>query len=448
KSMNISWASDVDASTLVDVDIRAEDDFFQALDHLLRQKDYFHEVQGNTIVVKYKETRKFHVAMPFLITKYTTSVGGDVLGGTGSTSNVTGNIQMTSDGNTFDIWKNIRKNLDQVLEIWEEPMSAAVSAPAGAATTAATAPVASAGTAAATKSGASTAAPTTTRNVKAGKGYYSIDEPIGLITVTAPRPLVEKISTYIDNLKSELFKQVSIEAKILEVTIDDVATRGIDWTQMLSGKGISFELFGNSGIIYQPGTSNRMVSKVSLTGNPFAVALDFLDTIGRTKVLANPRLSVMNGQPAMISVGDSVKYIDSVDVTTTETTVTTTVNTATVMSGLGMSVVATVMENDEIVLSLTPVTSKLEEPIDYVEFGNLGASVGLPKVRLREMNTMVRVKSGEVLVIGGLIDSLDDNDDTKVPLLGDIPGLGKLFSHGTKTTQKTEMVILLQPTIL
>ncbi len=446
KNMNVSWSSDVNPSDLVDVDIRAEDDFFKAIDNLLRQKDYFQEVHGNTIVVKYKETRKFHIAMPFLTSKYATRVGGDVLGSSGSSGNVAGNIQLDSDGNTFDIWDNIRHNLDQVLEIWEEPAKTAAAAPAPApapttgghqATTTAT-PAATTTTAA------------TTRDVKNGKGYYSIDKPIGLITVTAPRPLLEKIASYLDNLKKELYRQVSIEAKIVEVSLDDTATRGIDWSNMLSGKGVSFQLFGPSGIIYDTDGADysRVVTQASVSGNPFSLAMDFLDTQGHTKVLANPKLSVLNGQPALISVGDSVRYIDSVTTTVSDSGVPSySVSTGTVMSGLGMSVVATVMDNDEIVLSLTPVTSKLNEPITYLTFGGTN-QVGLPKVRLREMSTTVRVKDGQILVIGGLIDTTDDNTGNSVPVLGKIPGLGKLFSHNTETTQRKELVILLQPKIL
>ncbi|MFH1019208.1 MAG: hypothetical protein V1782_01145, partial [Pseudomonadota bacterium] len=165
KSMNISWASDVDQMAVVDVDIRAEDDFFKSLDNILRQKDYFHEVQGNTIVVKYRETRKFHVAMPFMKSSYSTGVGGDVLGGSAAiaASGLKGNLQLSSEKNDFDIWENVRKNLDQMLEIWEETVtSPSEAASAGGAAPQTTAPAKSPTT-------------TTKRNVQAGKGYYSID---------------------------------------------------------------------------------------------------------------------------------------------------------------------------------------------------------------------------------------------------------------------------------
>ena len=463
KKMNVSWASDVDQSAMVDVDIKAEDDFFEAIDNILRQVDYYHEVKGNTIVVQYRETRKFHVAMPFMKSTYNIGVGGDVLGSSTSatgTSAVKGNIQITSENNQFDIWDNIKKNIDQILEIWEEttPAPAASAAPAQTTTPQQPQPA--------------PAAPATRRNVQAGKGYYSIDKPIGLITVTAPRPLVDKIATYLDNLKKELYRQISIEAKIVEVVIDDTNTRGIDWTSFLTSKGLSLSLFGtptgvgasgaaeptttaevasiSNGIIYDPNRllRGRGISNIAITGNPFAIALDFLDTQGPSRVLANPKLSVMNGQPALISAGDSIKYIDKIETTISDSGIPSyTVTTATLMSGLGMSVLATIMENDEIILSLTPVTSKLENnTVEYITVG--GGTVGVSKIKLREMNTTVRIKSGEVLVVGGLIDNAESDTVKKVPFLGDVPGVGAFFSHSTKNTKKTELVIMLQPKIL
>ena len=448
KGMNISWASDVDQMAMVDVDIRAEDDFFKSLDNILRQKDYFHEVQGNTIVVKYRETRKFHVAMPFLKSSYNTGVGGDVLGGSVASSGLKGNIQLTSEKNDFDIWENVRKNLDQILDIWEET----VPPPAPAATGSA-AQTGYAQPPAATPP--APAAATTKRNVQAGKGYYSIDKPIGLITVTAPRPLVEKIAVYLENLKKELYRQISIEAKIVEVSIDNTESRGIDWTNFLSGKNIDFTLFGPNGIIYDAAEANsggRVVSKIALAAgaNPFSLALNFLDTQGDTNVLANPKLSIMNGQPGLITAGDSVKYIDKVESRVDGTTgaVTYTVTTATLMSGIGMSVIGTIMDNDEIILTLTPVTSKLEgNEVEYIS--GWGGVIGVPRIKLREMNTTVRIKSGQVMVVGGLIDNAESGiGSTKVPFLGDIPILGKLFSHSAKSTKKSELVIMLQPKIL
>lgn len=447
KNMNISWASDVDQHALVDVDIRAEDDFFTAISNILRQQDYFYELQNNTVIVKYRETRKFHIAMPFMASTYTSNVGGDVLGASGAAGGMKGNIEIVSTDNKFDIWGNIQKNLDQILNIWEETITLGGAEEDGSAATAS-----GYGGGSEDKSEKKV---TTRRNVQGAKGYYSIDRPIGLITVTAPRPLIEKIADYLDNLKAELFRQISIEAKIIEVTLTDSSSKGIDWHSALGSRSLNFELFGSgagttttgltstAGIIY-PG-ANRILSGISIA-NPFTAVIDAIETQGDTRVLANPKLSILNGQPALINVGDSQKYIDSVTTTVNEGTVSTSVTTQTVMSGLGMAVLATILDDEEIVLSVTPVTSDLEEPITYRDFGS--NTVGLPKVSIREINTTVRVKSGDMLVIGGLIDSTDSDTDKKVPLLGDIPFLNRLFSHEAKSETKKELVILLQATIM
>ena len=428
KDMNISWASDVDQFALVDVDIRAEDDFFKAIDNILRQMDYFHEVQGNSIVVKFRETRRFHVAMPFLKSTYDTGVGGDVLGagGVGGESaggGLVGNIQLTSAANEFDIWGNIQTNLDQILQIWTETTPATTESSA---------------------TGDKTTNATSKRNVQDGKGYYTIDKPIGLITVTAPRRLVEKIASYVKHLKKQLYRQVAIEAKIIEVIIDDTEKKGIDWSSLVD-TSLDLQMFGANGIIYAPNTAERIISQVSLGDNPFNILLSALETQGPTNILANPKISVMNGQPAVINIGENFRFIEKVETSVSDGVVSTSVTTNSVMSGLGLAVVATIMDNDEIILSMTPVTSSVTR-IDDKSFG--GLTVQLPTVKVREMNTMVKVKSGNMLMVGGLIDNVETDTVKKIPVLGDIPGLGRLFSHSTKTTDKKELVILLQPRII
>ncbi len=118
KGMTISWASDVDRNVLVDVNIGANDDFYKAIDDLLRQVDYYHEMEDSTIVIKYKETRQFHIAMPFTKQTYETATGGNVLGSNEAASNIEGTIRLDSRGNEFDIWKNVELNMKAILDVW------------------------------------------------------------------------------------------------------------------------------------------------------------------------------------------------------------------------------------------------------------------------------------------------------------------------------------------
>ncbi|MFZ5775985.1 MAG: pilus (MSHA type) biogenesis protein MshL [Thermodesulfobacteriota bacterium] len=471
KGMNVSWANDVNQFVPVDVDIRSGDDFFKAIDNILQQASYFYEIQGNTIAVKNRETRTFHVPLPNVSTVYATTVGGDVLGASSisdrNTGAMAGKLQLTSEKNEFNFWKNIEENFDRILEVTtaqkkeeSEKKKEIESVTEGYAKRAQAGAKGKGGAyteAEESKELTSETSVSTLRDFKAGLGYYTIDKHLGLISVTASRPMLDKIGRYLETLKKELYRQVAIEAKIVEVIINDEEKKGIDWSNLLN-TSLNMEMFGPNGIVYKAGSSvDRAVSQVSINpavgaapnGNPFNVLISALETQGPTNILANPKISVLNGQPALISVGDTMKYIDTIDSRVDAQTgaVTYSVKTATLMSGLGMSVIASIMDSNEVVLTLTPVTSKLDgDVIPYEEVG-LG-KVGVPKIQLREMNTVVRVKSGDMLMIGGLIDDVQASNIKKVPFLGDLPGVGGLFSHSTNTHKKKELVILLQPKII
>lgn len=480
KKMNVSWASDVDQNVLVDVDINANDDFYASIDNLLRQVDFFHEMQGNTIVVKYKETRRFHVAMPFTKQNYTTGTGGNLLGSDETSNNIDGTIEIKSADNEFDIWKNVQENMDAIISTWN---------------TTATTPTAAVqeddenADAAPSNENEATLA---TRQISAGGSMYIIDKPIGMITVTAPRPLLDRLDMYFKTLKKELYKQITIEAKIIEVLLNDTSTVGINWSSVLKNFNVSGTVaFGYNGQVYPFISGNesdpadyddryndgtytyndtnrdydtfkaigahtdlhdpgRFISKVTLGSKNFDVFLNALNEQGDTKILSNPKLSVMNGQPAMITVGRNVTYVDSIDsdINTETNVITYSVETERILSGIGMSLTATVLDDKQIIMNLVPVTSELVEPIDYLAIGNLGGQVGLPIVNVREMSTTVKVNDGEMLVIGGLISNVNESTGEFAPVLGDIPLLRYLFGYEEKVERKRELIILLKPRII
>lgn len=493
KRMNVSWASDVDKNVLVDVDINANDDFFEALDNMLRQVDYFHEVEGNTIVVKYKETRQFQIAMPFTKQTFSTSTGGNVLGNTETSNNVDGTIQLSSKDNEFDIWENIRLNLESIMEIWsyrrEAAMVEAGTNSAGGGEEAARTYTANAAGAASADTNTNGADQTASNEEKSetsvgGQGYYLIDKPVGLITVTAPRPVLEKIDAYIATLKKSLYKQISIEAKIIEVQLTEASTIGINWSSVLKNFAIVGDMtFGADGQVYpfiynddsvngertkiydvdDDGNSTylgqyfktinpgQFISNITMGLNGgFELFLNALNEQGDAKILSNPKISVMNGQPSLITVGRNVTYIDSIesDLDSDSGIVTYTVNTERVLSGVGMALTATILDDNQIIMNLVPITSELSEPIEYLDVGTLGGTVGLPVINVREMSTTVKVKDGEMLVIGGLISDYTQNEGEFAPLLGEIPILKYLFGYESKEHIKRELIILLRPRVI
>ncbi len=482
KNMNVSWASDVDKNVLVDVNISANDDFYSALDNMLRQVDYYHEMQGSTIIVKYKETRQFHIAMPFIKQAYKTNTGGDVLGGSSGAkegnTNIAGEISLSTDGVAvnqhkdgkpggieFNTWNSIENNLNSILNIWstEEITSPSMQG---------------AGKEEQSKQNANPSDPNkslsktdttaieqlasaTFRRSSGGNSYF-IDKPVGLITVTAPRPLLEKLEVYFKTLKKELYKQIAIEAKIIEVQLDDNSSIGLDWNMILKNLSVSGAQFsgGNSyskntvndlttaATVITDGLNRDFSGAISLAAFTFDSFLHAVSEQGHANILSNPKISVLNGQPALMTVGRNVTYIDKItsDTDGTTGTVTYTADTARALSGVGLALTANILDDNEVILNLVPVTSELVEPIEYRQIG-LG-EVGLPIINVREMSTTVKVKNGDMLVIGGLISNSTDNSSTFIPGTSKIPFFKYLFGYEQKTSKKRELIILLKPRII
>ncbi|MCW5199513.1 hypothetical protein VU05_02120, partial [Desulfobulbus sp. F1] len=228
KNMSLSWAPDVDQELLVDIDATANDNFYEAIDNILRQLDYFQEVEGTTMVIKYRETKQYHIAMPFIKQDYSSINGVKSLDSFATLGNT---------GNTFDIWENIKKNIDSLIATW----STSVQTPE----------IKNQETDQKNKDNKKGAdvvakqqntkneepepaiAPPVSRQVSSTNSSYTIDKPVGLIIVNAPRSLQKKVSDYFLALEKELYKQIVIEAKIIEVQLNDSSSLGVNWHQIL-----------------------------------------------------------------------------------------------------------------------------------------------------------------------------------------------------------------------
>jgi len=512
KDMNVSWAKDVDQNALVDVDINAKDNLIDAVNKLLSQIGYFAEIEGSTIYVRNKITRQYQIAMPFISQQYTTDTGGDIISGNDKKNGMKALINVKTQGSPvgtnslgdsgsrkvdFDAWANIESNLKVILDILEasEVMTSTAEREYGLQENvrvaadyqgsyqegASGAEGKSSGSSAGNRQGSGTASGKnerqkvkTSRQVARDGSYFIIDKPVGIITVTTTRELHRKIENYINSLKNSIYKQISIEAKIIEVQLSDASTIGINWSSVLKNFNLNgLVTFGSNGQVYPFVYSNdnvvgdvtytddtqaayfktinpgQFISNITMNSAAFSVFLNALNEQGDTKILSNPKISVLNGQPSFITVGRTVKYIDSVEAKVDDYgNVAYTIETADILSGVGMALTATVHGENEIIMNLVPITSELEEPISYVDFGNDGATVGLPVVNIREMNTTVKVKAGEMLVIGGLISDTKKTTGEFAPILGDIPLVRYLFGYEEKSHTKRELIILLRPQII
>lgn len=456
KGMTVSWANDVDQNFLVDVDINAQDLFLVAVGNLLRQADYFYEVNGKTIVVRNKTTKVFHIGVPYIKGDYTTRVGGNFLTAKTAAEGTEGIVKITSDQNEYDIWANVENNLDVILGVAAREQAALAASKEAAAAQAA----------AQQADGSAQAAPAPAKRESTQRAedgaFYIVDKATGSITVTAKPSVMTAVENYINNLKSNLYRQIALEAKIIEVYLEDRSRIGIDWGSVLENFNVNGTVhFGASGQVYpwiptkgDAESPTRFVSKVTLPSVNFNILLNALDSQGRSKILSNPKLTVLNGQPAIISVGKDVAYIKAVERDESDSggsrRITYTVEVDNVVEGVSMGVMATIVDDNSMIMQLTPITTEIVGgTIKEERFGeNDEMKVGLPVIGVRQMSTTVQVSNGEMLVIGGLIDSTQEDTEDFAPVLGKIPLVKYLFGVEEKKTKKRELVILLSPRII
>ena len=467
KGMTVSWASDVDQNFLVDVDINSQDIFLDAIANLLRQADYFYELEGKAIVVRNKTTKIFQLGMPSMRGEYTTTVGGNHLAQRKAAEGTEGIVKIASAQNEFDVWGTVQKNLDIILGVASKERAALAASQAAVTAQqqqdASVPPVDQA------------VATTNTQQVIDSNqrtedgAFYIIDKSIGSITVTAKPSVMSTVENYLNNFKKQLYQQIAIEAKIIEVFLHDRSKVGLDWSSVLRNFNIPGAVtFGADGQVYpwvptkgDVESPTRFISKVQL-GNPYSsgnrgagfldfnVLLNALNEQGDSHVLSNPKITVLNGQPALISVGKDHAYVKEVtrEVDGEDGDETWSFEVDNVVEGVALGVMANIVDGNRIVMHLTPITTELEGgEIPYKTFSE-GNEVGLPVVAIRQMSTVVDVNDGEMLIIGGLIDNIEDKVDSFAPVVGKIPLVKYLFGYSQKEMRKRELVILLSPKII
>ncbi|MGB4064903.1 MAG: pilus (MSHA type) biogenesis protein MshL [Azonexus sp.] len=269
----------------------------------------------------------------------------------------------------------------------------------------------------------------------------------GIITVRATQRQHDRIQEFVDRVSNSARKQVLIEATIVEVTLKDGYQQGINWTHLTRGGAISF--IGNTL------TGNATNLKYTPNGSEDSTALvTMLNTFGNTKVLSSPRVSVMNNQSALLKVVENYVYFSvKADTTTTANVGTTTTYTTTPQSvsvGLVVSVTPQISDGDDVTLNVRPtITSVAREVLDpNPDLKKNAIENPVPVIRTREIESVMRVASGNIAILGGLMEDKIDYQNQRVPLLGQIPLAGELVNNRNNAAQKTELVIFLRPVVI
>ena len=264
-----------------------------------------------------------------------------------------------------------------------------------------------------------------------------------LIVVTSPRVIAE-IQAIVVKLDIPA-RQVMLEARIIEVSTDATKRLGIDW-DLLNRQ--SFVIVEGATIPTAPGAQPALLpfvddfphrGDIKRQAKAFQAAIDLLLRDGNARVLANPKIATLNGKEATILIGQRIPYV---------------VSGTTFAGGAAASTQTIQREEVGIKLRITPlinadgyITTEINPEVSSVTDFR-GTNADLPVIATRQASTTVRLKDGNSVIIGGLLSEEKTRNVTRVPLLGQIPGLGLLFTHQSITTAKKDLVIEVTPRII
>lgn len=316
-----------------------------------------------------------------------------------------------------------------------------------------------------------------------GEGRSVVTNPnAGLLVVRAMPWELRDVGKYLRRTEESLNRQVIIEARILEVTLSDAYQAGINWSQLLdkdgfettisqTGGGTVFDTgvsdnAGNSGNLH-PSASNAAAAAildtvaassfggifgVAIQASHFTALIELLKNQGEVRTLSNPRISTLNNQKAIIKVGQDEFFVTEVSTTTVTggagSTSSPNITLTPFFSGIALDVTPQISRDNMVILHIHPSVSLVTDQTKTVTLNGEEQTLPLALSTIRESDSIVRARSGQVIVIGGLMQDRSSELDSKTPILGDIPFLGKLFRHERDVNRKSELVILLRPIVV
>jgi MSHA biogenesis protein MshL len=304
-----------------------------------------------------------------------------------------------------------------------------------------------------------------------------VNPQTGIVAIRAMPDELRMVEDYLGVTHATVNRQVVLEAKVIEVELNDGFQTGINWAKiqnnftigqtgggtMLDGTGRAgtSDIAGNTGTLNPNAFSAISGTVASAFGGVFTVAarsdnfaafVELLKTQGEVQVLSSPRVSTLNNQKAVIKVGTDEFFVTKQDITQSGVvggTPTVTTELAPFFSGIALDVTPQIDENGNIILHIHPAVSDVSgKNITVAITGSTSQQLSTARSNVQESDNIVRALSGQVIVIGGLMKEGSTDENASVPLLGDIPIIGYLFKHKKVTRIKKELVILLKPTVV
>jgi MSHA type pilus biogenesis protein MshL len=277
-------------------------------------------------------------------------------------------------------------------------------------------------------------------------GKMVVDRQGGNILVADFSRFLDRIASFLESVEGSVQRQVLIEARIVEVTLTGEYRFGLNWGAIAKAGALQGASTASAGrILGQQLAPDTKGFQIGVTSTDFALLLDVLSKQGELNVLSSPKLATLNNQTALIRAGTDEVFFETriqetPSLTGTQTTKTVTPRTVTI--GVVLGITPQISSDGTVVLHIRPtVTEKRGEAKSVI-------GDAFPILDVREADMVVRAREGQVVVIGGLMQEKKSDEESKVPILGDLPGIGRLFRSTTQERRKTELVVLLSPTVM
>jgi len=297
-----------------------------------------------------------------------------------------------------------------------------------------------------------------------------------VVVVVAMPDELQMVGDYLKTVQRNLQRQVVIEAKVIEVSLSDGFQSGIDWAALAENRDGMTALVGQTGggsvfsqgVAGTAGNSGNLAPGQTLPdgldalafGGLFSLALNFndfqafielLQSQGDVQVLSSPRISTVNNQKAVIKVGSDEFFVTDIssDTTTgTSTSNSTDVTLTPFFSGIALDVTPQISEDGQVTLHIHPTVSEVIDQTKEINVFGVNQTIPVAYSTVRESDSVVHARSGQLVVIGGLMQEKTTTEEVGVPILSKLPGIGALFRHTKSSSRKSELVILLRPQVI
>lgn len=282
----------------------------------------------------------------------------------------------------------------------------------------------------------------------------------GLVMVRSGGETMRQVEEYLRQTQLIMQRQVVLEAKILEIQLNEGYQQGVNWSDIQSGSAITstdgfpaeYTAQALAGQAIQTGDIGGLFS-ASFREGTFTALIELLGQQGNVQILSSPRISTVNNQKAVIKVGTDEFFVTDIDFedssssNSTADSTSTSVELTPFFSGISLDVTPQIAEDGSIILHVHPSVSEVSDQEKLITVGNQDVTLPLASSTVRETDSVIRADSGQIVVIGGLIQNSSEDNNAAVPFFSAIPILGELFKQRRFQSTKSELVILLRPVV-